>query len=289
MRAVAVLLGVAAVIGASVAPARAASGPPGFRAVSAGPSGGTLDRGVFPSQTAPGPLRPGYLYLPPGYSARARYPVVYLLHGMPGDPAEYVSPLDLAGVADRLIVAGKVKPFIAVMPAAGPTVHYNGEWAGPWERYLVDDVVPWVDAHLATIPSASGRVIAGLSAGGFGAADIGLRAPLVFRTVESWSGYFHALHDGPFKDASGATLAANDPALLVAERAAALRRLGTRFFVGSGPSHSHWFKEQESVDFAHELQRLALPHVLVLEASHHQEYARQLVAGLVWALPAPHS
>jgi enterochelin esterase-like enzyme len=209
---------------------------------------------------------------------------VYLLHGMPGDPREYVSPLDIAGVADGLITSGRTRPFIAVIPAAGPTVHYNGEWAGPWERYVIDDVVPWTDAHLPTIPTRSGRTIAGLSAGGFGAADIGLRAPQLFGTIESWSGYFHPLHDGPFKHATPTELARNDPALLAAEQAPTLRRLGTRIFVGSGPSHSHWFRARESVDFAHELRRLGIRHTLVLEADSRRQYSLQLLAGLVWAL-----
>jgi S-formylglutathione hydrolase FrmB len=211
---------------------------------------------------------------------------VYLLHGMPGGPEEYAAPLAIATLGDALITSGRTRPFIAVMPAAGPTGHYNGEWAGPWERYLVDDVVPWVDAHLPTLATRSGRTIAGLSAGGFGAADIGLRSPRLFGTIESWSGYFHPLPDGPFKHASSADLAANDPALLAAERAPMLRRLGTRFFIGSGPSHSHWFKESESIDFAHELQRLGLTHTLVLEPDRNEQYGLQLGTGLEWALGA---
>jgi poly(3-hydroxybutyrate) depolymerase len=259
--------------------------PSGFTQVGgAGPAGGTVYSGTFPSLTAPRPLRPGYIYLPPGFSTTVRYPVVYLLHGMPGDPHEYISPLDIAGVADSLIFRGRIPPFIAVMPAAGPRVRYNGEWAGPWERYLVDDVVPWVDAHLPTLATRPGRTIAGLSAGGFGAADIGLRAPRLFGTIESWSGYFHPLHDGPFKHASSAELNANDPALLAAEQAPLLRTLGTRIFVGSGPSHSHWFREQESVAFAHELQRLDVRHTLVLETDRARQYGLQLSAGLAWAL-----
>ena len=266
--------------------ARAAPVLPGFALIASGPSGGAVYQGTFPSRTAPQPLRPGYVYLPPGFSATSDYPVVYLLHGMPGDPREYVSPLDIAAVADGLIASGRTHAFIAVMPAAGPTERYNGEWAGPWERYLVDDVVPWTDAHLPTIASGAGRTIAGLSAGGYGAADIGLRAPHLFGTIESWSGYFHPLHDGPFRHASSAELAANDPALLAAEQAPTLRALGTRIFVGSGPNHSHWFKEQESIDFAHELRRLAVRHTLVLETDRGRQYGLQLAAGLAWAFAA---
>ena len=65
-----------------------------------------------------------------------------------------------------------------------------------------------------------------------------------------------------------------------------LRRLGTRFYLGSGPTHSHWFKEQESIDFAHELRRLAVRHTLVLETDRGRQYGLQLAAGLAWAFAA---
>jgi S-formylglutathione hydrolase FrmB len=256
---------------------------PGFQPATTGPRGGRLYRGYIAATSGPQPLRPGFLYLPPGFTTGNRYPVVYLLHGLPGDPTEYVDSLALPAVADDLIETGLTKPFIAVIPAAGSTVRYNGEWAGPWERYLVDSVVPWVDAHLPTLATRSGRTLAGLSAGGFGAMDIGLRSPHLFGALESWSGYFRPLHDGPFRAAPARVLAANDPTRLVAEEAPELHRLDTRFFVGSGPSHSHWFTERQSIDFARELERLGLPRTLVLEQHHRGQYALQLAAGLRWA------
>lgn len=266
-------------------PRQAAAVVPGFTRVASGPSGGTLLRGIYPGPGSgvPLPLRRGFLYLPPGLDATRRYPVVYLLHGMPGDPDEYVNSLDVTGVADRLIASGAVAPFIAVMPAAGKDARYNGEWAGPWETYLTHAVVPWVDAHLPTVASAAGRTLAGLSAGGFGAMDIGLRSPSLFGRMESWSGYFTPLRDGPFKKADATTLAANDPTRIAAREAALLRRLGTRFYLGSGPTHSHWFKEQQTVDFAAELERLHLPVTLQLVPTRKGEWRGQFEAGLRWA------
>jgi enterochelin esterase-like enzyme len=261
---------------------------PGFRRVGVGPAGGTLYRGVYPDSAVPGPLRPGFLYVPPGLDPTKRYPAVYLLHGMPGDPDEYVNSLQILAVADQMISSGKVTPFIAVMPAAGPNVHYDGEWAGPWETYLVHGVIPWVDAHLPTDPTAGGRTLAGLSAGGFGAMDIGLRSPSLFGRIESWSGYFTPLHDGPFKGADPKTLAANDPTALVRAEVARLRSLGTRFYLGSGPSHSHWFKEQQTIDFAALLTRLHLAVTLKLVPTLKGEWRSQFSAGLLWALaPRP--
>jgi enterochelin esterase-like enzyme len=254
---------------------------PGFTPYAAGPGGGTVLRGTFP-----GDLRPGYVYLPPAYQPTGEYPVLYLLHGMPGSPSEYLYGTDLAGQADAQIDAGTVKPFVAVMPAAGPDRNYNGEWAGPWESELVHRLVPWVDAHLATIPTAAARVLAGLSAGGFGAVDIGLRHPGMFGAIEAWSAYFTPLRDGPFKHASAQVLAANDPTRLVRDEAPVLRRDQTRFFLASGPFHSHWFRPTQTVAFMWELRSLRLPVRYHYYANAKGEWRDQLDTGLTRAFRA---
>jgi S-formylglutathione hydrolase FrmB len=249
---------------------------PGFAPFAAGADGGQVWSGVFP-----GTERPGYVYLPPGFVSTSRYPVVYLLHGMPGSPSEYLDGTELASYADQEISSGVLRPFIAIIPAAGSSRDYNGEWAGPWERALVSRIVPWVDAHLPTIASRPGRVIAGLSAGGYGAVDIGLRNAELFGAIESWSGYFRPLNDGPFKGASRAVLAANDPRQLLQLDAQALA--GTRFFVSSGPFHSHWFRPAETVVFARDAQHLGLRVTLRLYSSKKGEWRAQFDAGLRWA------
>lgn len=236
------------------------------------------------SGVLPGELRPGLVYLPPGFSPARRYPVVYLLHGMPGSPNEYPDGTGFLNFADESIDAGSLRPFIAVMPAAGPDDRYNGEWAGPWENDLVRRIVPWVDAHLPTLGDAHDRTIAGLSAGGFGAVNIALRHPGLFGTVESWSGYFRPLHDGPFKNANRALLAANDPTVLVRSDAALLLAEGVRFFLSTGPAHSHWFKPQQTIDFVRELRGLGLPVSYHLYSSPKHEYGTQLDVGLGYAL-----
>jgi hypothetical protein len=106
----------------------------------------------------------------------------------------------------------------------------------------------------------------------------------MFGTVESWSGYFKPLHDGPFKTASAATLDANDPVLLARSEAQRLRADHTRFFLSTGPYHSHWFRPAQTVDFAHELAHLGVRERLVRVAQAKGEYRVQLAAGLGWAL-----
>jgi enterochelin esterase-like enzyme len=251
---------------------------PGFAPYATGPHGGVVLSGTFP-----GAAREGYVYLPPGYDPSRRYPVVYLLHGMPGSPTEYLAGTDLVDFADAGISAGRLRPFIAVLPAAGPSRDYNGEWAGPWERELVDDVVPFVDAYLPTDASPAGRVIAGLSAGGYGAVDIGLRNGGVFGSIVAWSAYFHPLHDGPFKQATAAVLRANDPRLLAVSLRAKLARGHVRFFLSSGPYHSHWFRPAETRSFADELLGLGLPVKTFFYPQAKGEWRAQVDAGLTWA------
>jgi enterochelin esterase-like enzyme len=264
----------------TVAALLAAALLPGFTPVSAGSAGGQVLQGRFP-----GTPRTGFVYLPPAFTTGRRYPVAYLLHGMPGSPMEYVDGTGLAAFADAAIAAATVRPFIAVMPAAGPDRDYDGEWAGSWERALVQRVVPWVDAHLPTEATAGGRVLAGLSAGGYGAVDIGLRHPNMFRTLESWSGYFSPLRDGPLKHATAAGLAAHDPTTLVGAERAALVRARTRFFVSTGPAHSRWAPPHATLEFAHELRSLGLPCTLRTYPGRAGEWSRQLAAGLRWAFP----
>jgi hypothetical protein len=55
-----------------------------------------------------------------------------------------------------------------------------------------------------------------------------------------------------------AILAADDPTLLVPQEAAKLRVDGVRFFVSTGPGHSHWIPNGASQQLAHELRALGL-------------------------------
>ena len=196
----------------------------------------------------------GTVYTPPGYSTAHRYPVLYLLHGLPGGPEEFWNALHLRRRLDALPAR-----FLVVTPA-GPA---NGEWADAWERWFVDRVVPWVDSHYSTIRSPHGRALEGLSAGGYGAVDIGLRHPRLFGGLGAWDGYFTPLRDGPLAHATRAQLAAHDPRTLVREEAPVLRRQGTSFYVSAGGNHGA-VRTSGSIAFAHELGTLHLPHELWL-------------------------
>src|SRR5437588_10387149 len=136
--------------------------PAGFHLVRRGPFGGAVWEGRIANHFV-ADQRLADIYLPPGYATDERYPVVFLLHGFWGSPSSFVQGLHFAATADEQIVSGRAAPFIAVMPPGGPmTKTTSDEWAGVWESYVIDDVVPWVDDHLPVDPGR--RTIAGLSA-----------------------------------------------------------------------------------------------------------------------------
>src|SRR5579875_940159 len=163
--------------------------------------------------------RADYLvYLPPGYSPRRRYPVYYLLHGAPGGPQDFISVVNLDVRLSNRLSEHQLRPMILVMPDGrvnGDTFS-DSEWAntraGAYESFVLD-VVRDVDRRFAAIPARWARVIAGYSAGGYGALNIALHHPQVFANVQSWSGYFvQSRRFSPvFAHASRAYIAYNSP------------------------------------------------------------------------------
>ena len=63
-----------------------------------------------------------YVYTPPGYeSSKAKYPVLYLLHGGGGDEDAWTTMGRANVILDNLIAQGKAKPMIVVMPNGNAT------------------------------------------------------------------------------------------------------------------------------------------------------------------------
>ena len=140
------------------------------------------------------------IYLPPGFSrSGAAYPVLYLLHGLPGSGAQMLTNLQLLSQADALIDKHQIKPMIVVAPSDGPTASSDSEWintAGPkgarWGTFVDRDLVQWVDRNYPACLSRSGRSIGGVSMGGYGAINDALDRLGEFGAVTLWSAYFIA-------------------------------------------------------------------------------------------------
>jgi len=70
--------------------------------------------------------------------------------------------------------------------------YLNWDTGENWPQAIAHDLVTCIDKRFRTIPNRDGRALIGLSAGGYGAFNIGLRNLDTFGAVESWSGYFAA-------------------------------------------------------------------------------------------------
>lgn len=235
------------------------------------------------------------IQLPDGYaSTRLRYPVVYFLHGLPAGPTSYRA---VAWVEEALDHAGR--PAILVVPQG--TRHRNGDpeyhdW-GPghnWATALGVELPAYVDAHYRTIASRSGRAIVGVSAGGYGAASIGLGHPARFSVVESWSGYFEPTDPTGTKVLDLGSAKANEEAsvhALASRLRTQFRRYPTllAFYVGrSDPTFVG-----ENMQLNQELNAAHVPHQFAIYPGAHDvglwdAHARAWLAMALRRLAPPH-
>jgi len=140
-----------------------------------------------------------YVYTPPGYNAKSRqnYPVLYLLHGY-SDAADGWSSVGKANfILDSLITSGKAKPMIVVMPLGygnmamlkpGRTPALGAQSVDLYQKALLTEVVPQIEANYHVSKKREDRAIAGLSMGGHESLFIGLNHPELF----AWIGTFSA-------------------------------------------------------------------------------------------------
>jgi enterochelin esterase-like enzyme len=161
------------------------------------------------------------VYFPPQYftDRTRRFPVVYLLHGSPGAPVDWFRAARASDAGYE--VAREGHPVILVAPRASHNWTDDSECVDrPNERvatYVVKDVVREIDARFRTIASRADRVVAGNSAGGYCALNLGLRNRDLFSAVIDLSGFDRPTHDGGLKRLFGnrpdlaSVAAANSP------------------------------------------------------------------------------
>src|SRR3954453_17511095 len=180
-----------------------------------------------------------------------RFPTLYLLHGGAGGNAAQGAS---GGGDEEHITSGS--ELITVMPDGGKVGWYTNwvdqsQGAQAWADFHLNQLIPWIDANVRTIAAKSGRAIAGLSMGGFGAVRYAQDPPHLFAYVASFSGAVDLSDSGtrsvigeqagqngfnpygpfgsPYWPADGTWNALNP-----VNRAARLKGVGTALYVGSG-------------------------------------------------------
>lgn len=140
------------------------------------------------------------VYLPDGYEASTlRYPVFYLLHGNGQTKDDWIVSGRIQPTVDELIASGRIPPTIIVMPDAGTTWYVDRK--EKMETAFIDDLMPDVEANFRTVAARNGRVIGGLSMGGYGSLRFALKYPEKFAAAALLS---PAIYDPEPPENSGA-------------------------------------------------------------------------------------
>ncbi len=155
---------------------------------------GKLEMIEYDSKTV-GTRRKMQVYTPPGYSKEKKYPVLYLLHGIGGDETEWERFCKPSIILDNLIADGKSVPMIIVMPngraqkndRAEGDVFASAPAFAVFERDLLDDVIPAIQARYSTYTNRENRALAGLSMGGGQSLNFGLANLDMFAWIGGFS------------------------------------------------------------------------------------------------------
>ena len=165
---------------------------------------GTVSKVWYPSKTA-GFDRRLTVYTPAGYenNPKAKYPVLYVLHGIGGDEDAWVTQGRATQILDNLIARGEARPMIVVFTNGNisqeaaplenstdytrPTMQLPQTMEGTFETSF-PEIVKFIDSRYRTIAKKDSRAICGLSMGGFHTLYISLNNPDMF----GWSGMFSA-------------------------------------------------------------------------------------------------
>ncbi len=155
-----------------------------------------------PASTAPGVEHRSYhsasmdtevgysVWLPPGYAeGKARYPVIYFLHGAGGN--ENSDAGGFSSIVAKLIEEKAVKPAICVFPNGGVSGYQDRHGQRQMgETTIVKELVPLIDRTFRTKRERAFRVISGFSMGGSGSVRLAMKHPDVFSAVAAWAGMF---------------------------------------------------------------------------------------------------
>lgn len=149
---------------------------------------------------AMGAVRRYGVILPPDYSRhpKQQYPVIFLLHGGHDNYHAYYDKYAVTSVLYQLYTAGKLPPTIVIMPDGNDNRGSSPLWDpqyydganGNLGTLIGSELVQVVKSSYRTLPNPQFWAMGGVSSGGWGAFNIGLRYLNNFNILFSHSGYF---------------------------------------------------------------------------------------------------
>lgn len=117
-------------------------------------------------------------------------PLVILLHGVYGSSWSWSQQGGVHMTARQLISAGTICPMVIAMPSDGLWGDGSGyvpHGTSNFEKWIVDDVPSAVMEHVECVRPTSKIFIGGLSMGGFGALQLGLKYASKFTAISAHS------------------------------------------------------------------------------------------------------
>lgn len=120
--------------------------------------------------------------------SKKNFPVLYLLHGGYGHFNDW-----LLKTPDKMLVRNLADQYniIIVMPEGESFSYYVDspvDANSKFETYIIKEVIPFIDNKYRTVKDKKGRVITGLSMGGYGSLYLSARHPELFAAAGSMSG-----------------------------------------------------------------------------------------------------
>jgi enterochelin esterase-like enzyme len=188
---------------------------------------------------------------------------------------------------DTLITTRQLRPLIVVAPDGRSGAPVPTQWTDssvghfPVESAFIDEVIPYVDTHYRAIAAPDGRVLAGLSMGGYGATNLALKHPDLFGGVIAMGAYFTP------EWATARTTPwylANDPSLKLAQAASAP---AVRFYLAAAMQDKPYV--DDTIAFAARLGQLNAHYILQTWSGGHawNVWEAQIVAGMRWYFAGP--
>jgi|GEM_PF-3997833 len=122
-------------------------------------------------------------------------PVIYMLHGTPGDYRDWLDLGNAKSILDESIARGDLPSVIAVFPEVDNDPSQATEFVNrrdgtaPIMDYLATELPQYIETHYH---ASTMRAIIGLSEGGYGAVNIAIHYQDRFPYAASLSGYFVA-------------------------------------------------------------------------------------------------